>query len=251
MWNLGGGPGAEVSLKDFRKDIVIEVYNEAGQLVLAYKVFRCWVSEYQALPDLDANSDAVMLEHIRLENEGWERDTSVVAPPEPSFGKGQRMMSVLTLRSPAARWTTTLGLVSVVALLLGATLLIALETPSKPFLDKNSFYLSSAGFRVQLANDAAGKKALRALPPHRFVTHSIAGQTRYFYAEPQHCSCVFVGTQAAYDSYRNMLNQQLPQADNVSPDYRNQATTLLNSTPVGLQTLQDPGYLQEYFRSYY
>jgi phage tail-like protein len=88
VWNLGGGPGAEVSLKDFRKDIVIEVYNEAGQLVLAYKVFRCWVSEYQALPDLDANSDAVMLEHIRLENEGWERDTSVVEPPEPSFGKG-------------------------------------------------------------------------------------------------------------------------------------------------------------------
>ena len=88
VWNLGGGLGAEVSLKDFRKDIVIEVYNEAGQLVLAYKVFRCWVSEYQALPDLDANADTVVLEHIRLENEGWERDTSVVEPPEPSFARG-------------------------------------------------------------------------------------------------------------------------------------------------------------------
>jgi phage tail-like protein len=88
VWNFGAGLGAEVSLRDFRKDIVIEVYNEAGQLVLAYKVFRCWVSEYQALPDLDANADAVMIEHIKLENEGWERDTSVVEPLEPSFAKG-------------------------------------------------------------------------------------------------------------------------------------------------------------------
>src|SRR5689334_9701108 len=88
VWRLGAGLGAEVSLKDFRKDIVIEVYNEAGQVVLAYQVFRCWVSEYQALPDLDANADAVMIEHIKLENEGWERDTSVVEPLEPSFAKG-------------------------------------------------------------------------------------------------------------------------------------------------------------------
>jgi phage tail-like protein len=86
VWNLGGGLGAEVSLKDFRKDIIIEIYNETGQLVLAYKVFRCWVSEFQALPDLDANDGAVLLEHIRLENEGWERDTSVVEPKEPGFG---------------------------------------------------------------------------------------------------------------------------------------------------------------------
>ena len=86
VWTLGAGLGSEVSLQDFRKDIVIDVYNEAGQLVLAYKVFRCWVSEYQALPDLDANADAVAIEHIKLENEGWERDTSIVEIPEPSFG---------------------------------------------------------------------------------------------------------------------------------------------------------------------
>lgn len=147
--------------------------------------------------------------------------------------------------------TRTFVFLPALALLLCVSLVIALETPSKPFLDKNSFYLSSSGFRIQLANDADGKKAMRALPPHRFVTHSIGGQTRYFYAEPQHCACVFVGTQGAYDSYRNMLNRELPQADTISPDYRNQATTLLNSTPVGLHTLQDPGYLQEYFRSYY
>jgi phage tail-like protein len=85
VWILGAGLGSEVSLKDFRKDIVIEVYNEAGQLALAYKVFRCWVSEFMALPDLDANADAVLLQHIKLENEGWERDTSVVEPTEPSF----------------------------------------------------------------------------------------------------------------------------------------------------------------------
>jgi len=85
VWNFGSGLGAEVSLRDFRKDIIIEVYNEAGQLALAYKVFRCWVSEYQSLPDLDANANAVAIQHIKLENEGWERDTSVVEPTEPSF----------------------------------------------------------------------------------------------------------------------------------------------------------------------
>jgi phage tail-like protein len=82
VWNVQAGLGAEVSLKDFRKDLVIEIYNEAGQLVLAYKVFRCWVSEYQAVPDLDANANAVAIQHIKLENEGWLRDTEVVEPAE-------------------------------------------------------------------------------------------------------------------------------------------------------------------------
>jgi len=85
VWNFGSGLGSEVSLKDFRKDLIIEVYNEAGQLVLAYKVFRAWVSEYQALPDLDANANAVAIQHIKLENEGWERDQDVTEPTEPSF----------------------------------------------------------------------------------------------------------------------------------------------------------------------
>ena len=85
VWNFGSGLGAEVSLKDFRKDIIIEVYNEAGQLAIAYKVFRCWVSEYQALPDLDANANAVAIQHIKLENEGMERDYEVPEPAEPSF----------------------------------------------------------------------------------------------------------------------------------------------------------------------
>jgi phage tail-like protein len=85
VWNLGSGLGAEVSLKDFRKDIIIELYNEAGQLVLAYKVYRAWVSEFQALPDLDANANAVAIQHIKLENEGIERDYEVAEPAEPSF----------------------------------------------------------------------------------------------------------------------------------------------------------------------
>ena len=85
VWRFGGGSGAEVSLKDFRKDIVIEVLNEAGQVALAYNVYRCWVSEYQALPVLDANADAVAIESIVLQHEGWERDAAVGEPTEPSF----------------------------------------------------------------------------------------------------------------------------------------------------------------------
>jgi len=85
VWQLGAGLGSEVSLKDFRKDVIIEVYNEAGQKVIAYFVYRTWVSEFQALPDLDANANAVAIQHLKLENEGWERDLSVVEPTEPSF----------------------------------------------------------------------------------------------------------------------------------------------------------------------
>jgi phage tail-like protein len=84
VWNFGAGLGAEVSLKDFRKDIIIEVYNEAGQKVIAYNVYRCWVSEFQALPDLDANANAIAIQHLKLENEGWARDTSVTEPTEPT-----------------------------------------------------------------------------------------------------------------------------------------------------------------------
>jgi phage tail-like protein len=83
VWNLGSGLGSEVSLKDFRKDVIIELYNEAGQKVIAYNVFRCWVSEFQSLPDLDANANAVAIQHIKLETEGWERDASVTEPTEP------------------------------------------------------------------------------------------------------------------------------------------------------------------------
>lgn len=75
----------EVSLADFRKDIIIELYNEAGQKVLAYTVYRCWVSEYIAMPELDAQGSAIAIQSITLQNEGWERDTSVTEQAEPTF----------------------------------------------------------------------------------------------------------------------------------------------------------------------
>lgn len=82
-WRLGAGPGAETALKDFRKDIVIELCNEAGQLVIAYRAHRCWVSEFHALPELDANANCVAIQTLTLQNEGWERDTAVTEPAEP------------------------------------------------------------------------------------------------------------------------------------------------------------------------
>ncbi|HEV7310310.1 phage tail protein [Ensifer sp.] len=85
VWNFGAGLGKEVSLKDFRKDLIIEIYNEAGQPALAYKLFRCWVSEFQPISDLDANANAILIQHIKLENEGWERDYKVVEPTEGTF----------------------------------------------------------------------------------------------------------------------------------------------------------------------
>jgi phage tail-like protein len=85
VWMFGAALGSEVSLRDFRKDIVIELLNEAGQLVLAYHVYRCWVSEYVALPKLDANRGKVAIQRIRLENEGWLRDANVYEPREPAF----------------------------------------------------------------------------------------------------------------------------------------------------------------------
>jgi len=85
VWNFGAGLGREVSLADFRKDIILEIYNEAGQLAFAYRIFRCWVSEFQAAADLDANANVVLIQHIKLENEGWERDTAVPEPHEPTL----------------------------------------------------------------------------------------------------------------------------------------------------------------------
>ncbi len=75
--------GVILSLRDFRKDIIIEMMNEAGQVVKAYKVYRCWVSEIQATPELDANANAIAIETMTLVNEGWERDLSVTEPTQP------------------------------------------------------------------------------------------------------------------------------------------------------------------------
>ena len=84
-WSFASGLGAEASLKDFRKDIILDVLNEAGQVAISYNLYRCWVSEYQATSDFDANANAHILQHIKLENEGWAKDETVIEPSEPSF----------------------------------------------------------------------------------------------------------------------------------------------------------------------
>ncbi len=72
-----------MSLKNFRKDIVINVLNLQGQVAISYKLYRAWVSEYQALPEFDAGTmNSVGIQTIQLEHEGWERDTSVNEPTE-------------------------------------------------------------------------------------------------------------------------------------------------------------------------
>jgi len=86
VWNYQGKDGTESSLADFRKEVIIDVFNEAGQKVISYTVHRCWVSEYQALPDLDANANAIAIQTIKLENEGWERDTAFTVEAEPALG---------------------------------------------------------------------------------------------------------------------------------------------------------------------
>jgi hypothetical protein len=150
-----------------------------------------------------------------------------------------------------ARGMRALGLLPAAVLLLCASLLVALETPSRPFLEKNSFYLSSAGFRVRIANDPAGQKALHALPAHRFVIHRDGGVAHYVYAEPVRCVCIFIGTEANYQDYRDILSLGLQQPDFVSPDYKTQASALLYGDLYDWDNLNQPDSLADYLREYY
>lgn len=138
-----------------------------------------------------------------------------------------------------------------VMLLVGTSVVHAVEAPSRPSLEKNSFYLSSAGFRIQVANDPTGQKALHALPAHRFVVNGVGEALRYFYAEPQHCVCIFVGTQQAYDRYLKILNQPLKPTDHVPPDYKTQAGVLLSGQPLRQSTRGDPTTLSDYLSTLY
>jgi phage tail-like protein len=85
VWQVNASLGAEVSLADFRQDVRLEFYNEAGQLAIAYTIQRAWVSEYQALPELDASGNAVAIQRLVLENEGWFRDPSTLEQAEISY----------------------------------------------------------------------------------------------------------------------------------------------------------------------
>ncbi|MEM6789807.1 MAG: phage tail protein [Myxococcota bacterium] len=78
--NLDGS--AAMSLAKYRKDLLIEVMNLQGTPVLRYKVRRAWVSEYQAVPEMDANANAVAITMIKIEHEGFQRDTSLTEPTE-------------------------------------------------------------------------------------------------------------------------------------------------------------------------
>ena len=161
-------------------------------------------------------------------------------------------MTDLSMTSAQPTRSRVIGTLPALALFLCTSLLIALEVPSKPFLDKNSFYLSSPGFRVQVANDAAGKKALSALPPHRFVVHRYGNnQVRYLYAEPNHCVCIFIGTQEAYQNYRDILAKPIQQPDDVAPDYKTQANALLYGDPYDLNSIDEPNTLAQYLQDYY
>jgi hypothetical protein len=138
-----------------------------------------------------------------------------------------------------------LRLLPAAVLSLFASVLAAAEAPGKPVLEQNNFYLSSAGFRIQFANDPAGQKAMRALPAHRFVTEGAGEAMRYYYAEPQRCVCVFVGTQQAYDRYRQMVSPPLTSTTS-SPDHKTQAGVLLSGQPLRQSTKGDPMNLSDY-----
>jgi phage tail-like protein len=88
VWNYRNstGPTSDVSLGDFRKDITVELYNEAGRKVLGYDVYRCWPSEFTALPVLDGDGNAIAIQTLKLENEGWQRDDGVIEPTGAVFG---------------------------------------------------------------------------------------------------------------------------------------------------------------------
>ena len=143
-----------------------------------------------------------------------------------------------------------LAVMSVTLLL--STSALARETPSQPFLQKNDFYLRSAGFKIKFANDAAGQMALRKLPSHRFVVHKTPNGPRYLYADPVTCVCIFVGTRDALLSYQDILRQPLPQADYVAPDYKTQAGAWLEDDPIDSDSVDwEPDSLSEAFRDYY
>jgi phage tail-like protein len=78
-------PANPVSLADFRQSLNIQLMNQTGQPVLSYWVFNCWPSEYKALPDLDGTGNAVALESLTLQNEGWVRDDTLTAPTAVSI----------------------------------------------------------------------------------------------------------------------------------------------------------------------
>jgi len=117
--------------------------------------------------------------------------------------------------------------------------------PSRPVLDKNAFFLTSSGFKVQIANDPATRKLMTSLPSHQFVVHDVAGAQRYLYADPNVCVCIYVGDGDSYRAYRGRMTSHL-QVDNVAPDYGSEVNMLLRD-PVASRTLDNPAPRGDFF----
>lgn len=143
------------------------------------------------------------------------------------------------------------GLIAATTVSLLTAPVAALEEPSQPFLQKVGFDLSSAGFRVKFANDAASQKALHGLPPYRFVIHTFNGVDHYLFADPKTCVCIFVGNKDNYLSYRSILQDPLGQPpDNVAPDYKTNAEVML-SDPLGTDSIYEPDTIAQVLQDYY
>jgi phage tail-like protein len=80
VWNFGSGLGIEASLRDYRKDIRIELFNALGQTVMAFRVYRCWPSDHLVMGEMDTGAPSLPIEILTLQHEGWERDHEIVAP---------------------------------------------------------------------------------------------------------------------------------------------------------------------------
>lgn len=141
-------------------------------------------------------------------------------------------------------------LLAAAMVMLALPLAVHSAAPSKPFLEKTGFYLRSAGFRIRLADDPAGQRALKALPPHRFVIHKAGGTPRYVYADPGMCNCIFSGTLDNYRSYLSILRDPIPGVADVSPDYKTEAAALLMEQPIDYGITNDDDSLADYFRDY-
>jgi hypothetical protein len=140
----------------------------------------------------------------------------------------------------------------IVLLALSPSLSRAREAPSAPFLQKNGFYLESAGFKARFASDAASQEALHKLPPHRFVVHKTPNGPIYLYADPKACVCIFTGRRDNYLSYLDILRAPLPQADAVSPDYKSEAGALLADDPIDSAGIDwQPDSAAAFLRDYY
>lgn len=141
-------------------------------------------------------------------------------------------------------------IVAVLAALYVMPLAAQHAVPSKPFLERTGFLLSSAGFRARFANDETTRKLLGTLPPHKFVVHNSGGVPRYIYADPGVCNCIFTGTRDNFVSYRAMLSNPVAGVDDVAPDYKSQASALLANDPVAAESLDDPAAIDRHIRDF-